>query len=77
MQNVILDETPEAVSHSYQYQPDIYMRPDANWLAWMWLALLGIPALLLFMIYAQPNEQTHHNKVEQPAAIQEAPSLNH
>lgn len=34
------------------YDPQQYLKPGAELQIFVWLALLGIPALLLFLIYS-------------------------
>ncbi len=51
MQQPVLYEDTETGGVSYQ--PELYIRPDANLSVYVWLVLLGLPALLLFLIYFQ------------------------
>ena len=47
----------EDTENGYSYQPERYIRPAANLGVYIWLALLGIPALLLFLIYFKVDER--------------------
>ena len=50
------------------YQPEAYTKPVANIQFFLWLTLLGLPALLLFMIFF---------KQEQMAAPQQPVPAHH
>lgn len=50
------EDTETGVSGS-GYQPEVYLRPGANLSVFVWLALLGLPTLLLFLIYSKAAEQ--------------------
>ncbi len=62
--------TPEQAAFAKQ-NPDAFnhlvTHPTANIGAFGWLALLGIPILLLFMIYTRIEDRT--NNLTQPGAV--------
>jgi hypothetical protein len=47
----------EDTENGYSYQPERYIRPTANLSVFVWLALLGLPALILFLIYSKVQER--------------------
>jgi hypothetical protein len=49
MQKPISYEDSE--SGSIPYQPERYINPGANLSVYVWFVLLGLPALILFLIY--------------------------
>lgn len=54
----------------FRYQIDPLIKPEANLSVWVWLTLLGIPALLLMLVYSKVEERQHHQEMHQaPAAI--------
>lgn len=44
--------TPPVEQPDAAYRPERYIRPSVNLSVWLWLFLLGLPALLLFLIYS-------------------------
>jgi hypothetical protein len=58
----------------FRYQIDPLIKPEANLSVWVWLTLLGIPALLLMLIYSKVEERQHHQEVHQkPVAVSAQP----
>lgn len=57
----------EMNKQDFIYKPETYMRTGVNVPAFAWLALLGIPALLLFLIYSKVDE-----RMNQPVLIPHA-----
>ena len=41
------------------YDPEPYLRTGVNLTAFTWLFILGIPALILFLIYAKLDDRAH------------------
>ncbi len=54
---------------STPYQPEAYLRTSVNLSALTWLVLLGVPLLLLFLIYAKIDDR------KPPAGTTEATQL--
>jgi hypothetical protein len=48
------------------YQPDTYIKPGPNLQFILWLVLLGLPALLLFMIFSKTEEQEPPRNMQAP-----------
>jgi hypothetical protein len=48
------------------YQPDTYIKPGPNLQFILWLVLLGLPALLLFMIFFKTEELATPRSMETP-----------
>ncbi len=62
----------------FRYQIDPLIKPEANLSVWVWLTLLGIPALLLMLIYSKVEERQHQQEMHQhPAAISAQPLQHH
>lgn len=62
----------------FRYQIDPLIKPEANLSVWVWLTLLGIPALLLMLIYSKVEERQHQQEMHQnPAAISAHPLQHH
>lgn len=60
---------------TYQYDENVYIKPGVNGEFLVWLALLGIPALLLFLVFTRQHEGVPAAAPHQPAAMtQPAPS---
>ena len=47
----------EMNKQAFIYKPETYMRAGVNVSVFAWLALLGIPSLLLFLIYFKVEER--------------------
>ena len=58
----------ESPQSSTPYQPEAYLRTGVNLSALTWLVLLGVPVLLLFLIYT---------KIDERKAPAEAPDAMH
>lgn len=68
-------ETPS--KSMFHYQIDPLIKPGANLSVWVWLALLGIPALLLMLVYAKTEERQHqHERYSAPHSVS-APQAHH
>lgn len=62
----------------FHYQVDPLIKPEANLSVWVWLALLGIPALLLMLIYSKVEDRQHQQEIHQkPAAVSAQPLQQH
>jgi hypothetical protein len=61
------NEPNETNETGFVYRPETYVRSSVNVPAFTWLAVLGIPVLLLFLIYSKVEERT-----SQPAAAPHA-----
>ncbi|WP_303675166.1 hypothetical protein [Vampirovibrio chlorellavorus] len=62
----------------FRYQIDPLIKPEANLSVWVWLTLLGIPALLLMLIYSKVEDRQHQQEMHQnPAAISAQPLQQH
>lgn len=48
------EQTPKSMFH---YEIDPLIKPGANLSVWVWLMLLGIPALLLMLIYSKVEDR--------------------
>lgn len=48
------EQTSTSIFH---YQIDPLIKPGANLSVWVWLGLLGIPALLLMLVYAKMEDR--------------------
>jgi hypothetical protein len=55
------------------YQPEVYLRPGANLSVFVWLALLGLPAVLLFLVYSKAAEK-HETPIAPPAMHLQQPA---
>jgi len=62
----------EMNKQGFVYRPETYMRTGVNVSVFGWLALLGIPALLLFLIYSKVDERM--NQPAPASAVQVAPA---
>jgi hypothetical protein len=62
------ENNPKSIFH---YEIDPLIKPGANLSVWVWLVLLGLPALLLMLIFAKTEER--HAPAAQPAAISAEP----
>ena len=58
----------EVNQKGFVYQPEAYLRTTVNVSAFTWLAVLGIPALILFLIYSKVDERA--NQPAQAPAVQ-------
>lgn len=63
-----MSETAPQVAAPYQIDPLI--KPGANLSVWVWLLLLGVPALLLMLIYAKVEDR-QAAPMTRPAAVAE------
>jgi hypothetical protein len=52
------NELNEPNETGFVYRPETYVRTGVNVPAFTWLAVLGIPALILFLIYSKVEERT-------------------
>jgi hypothetical protein len=59
----------EEIKNGSAYQPEVYLRTGVNLSLFTWLALLGLPALLLFLIYSKMDERMTQPTAA-PAAVQ-------
>lgn len=48
------EHTSKSIFH---YQIDPLIKPGANLSVWVWLGLLGIPALLLMLVYSKVEDR--------------------
>jgi hypothetical protein len=62
------ENNPKSIFH---YEIDPLIKPGANLSVWVWLVLLGLPALLLMLIFAKTEER--HAIPAQPTAITAEP----
>jgi hypothetical protein len=74
MQKPLMFEDTEPATTSASYRPEVYLRPGANLSVWVWLALLGIPALILFLVYFKAAEKPSANPIEPPAMEMQQPA---
>ncbi|WP_373532601.1 hypothetical protein [Vampirovibrio sp.] len=63
------EDTHKSIFH---YEIDPLIKPGANLSVWVWLVLLGLPALLLTLIFAK-TEDRHAIPAKPPAAFSAAP----
>ncbi len=60
---------------TFQYDENVYIKPGVNGEFLVWLMLLGLPALLLFLVYTRQQEPLPAVPSHSPAAMtQPAPS---
>jgi hypothetical protein len=59
----------------FHYEIDPLIKPGANLSVWVWLILLGLPALLLMLIYAKTEER--QAPVSNPPAIMQHHEAHH
>lgn len=59
----------------FHYEIDPLIKPGANLSVWVWLVLLGLPALLLMLIYAKTDE--HQAPVSNLPAITQQHEAHH
>lgn len=60
----------DANEKGFVYNPESYLRTSVNVSVFAWLALLGLPVLMLFLIYSKVDDLSH-----QPAAMPQAIQL--
>ncbi len=53
----------------FHYEIDPLIKPAANLSVWVWLALLGIPALLLMLIFSKVEDRHQAAELLKPAAV--------
>lgn len=62
----------------FHYQIDPLIKPKANLSVWVWLTVLGIPALLLMLIYAKMEDRQHQQEIHSgPPAVTAQPMQHH
>jgi hypothetical protein len=74
MQKPLMFEDTEPGTTATAYQPDVYIRPGANTSVWAWLALLGIPALILFLVYSKAAEKPSAVPIAPPTVEMQQPA---
>lgn len=58
------------------YNEDVYIKPGANLQVFVWLVVLGIPALLLFLTFAKNPSEITAGPLFKPQAPQ-AQNIHH
>jgi hypothetical protein len=53
----------------FHYEIDPLIKPAANLSVWVWLALLGIPALLLMLIFSKVEDRQAAELLKPAAAV--------
>lgn len=56
----------------YTYQPEAYLRTGVNLSVFTWVAVLGLPALLLFLIYSKIDERMPAPTAAPAAQVEQA-----
>ena len=59
------------------YDPEPYLRTGVNLTAFTWLFVLGLPALILFLIYAKLDDRAHQPIPTVPHIAQQANRMPH